>query len=168
MAINEDIIDYIRQQENAQVGEGECWDLAEEALKDAGAKTSNDYGKVTATADYKWGTPVNISQVMAGDIIQFKNFSYKLKKIKDDGSWRENTFNTPHHTAIVYSVIDRGKGIMEVFEQNVENVRFVTKGKYYFKNVKFETTEDGGKIKNEITVSGQVKFYRPQAKPKRK
>lgn len=168
MALNEDIIDYIRQQENAKVGDkGECWDLAEEALKDAGAKTSRDFGKITHTADYKWGTAVKMEQAMPGDIIQFKNHIIVHKKIKEDGSGIISTSTTDHHTAVVLRIIDRGQGIIEVYEQNANNVRFVKKGKYYFKSVKFENTEGGEKIKHDITVSGQVKFYHPQVKARK-
>lgn len=69
MSLNEDIINYVRQQENQSVGKCECWDLAEAALKYAGAKTSRDFGKITPTADYKWGTAVTLEQAMPGDIM---------------------------------------------------------------------------------------------------
>ncbi len=165
MSLNEDIIDYVRYQENNKVGKkGECWDLAEEALKKTGAKTSRDFGKITHTADYIWGTVITLEQAMPGDIIQFKNFSTIHKKIKEGGSGIQTTTETPHHTAIVYRIIDRDKGIMEVYEQNANEVRFVTKGKYYFKNIKFDNIEGGDKISHDIKLSGQAKFYHPQLK----
>lgn len=40
-----------------KVGSGECFDLADQALKDAGAKSAGDYGPVTPESDYRWGKP---------------------------------------------------------------------------------------------------------------
>jgi len=42
------------------VGRGECYDLADHALKHAGAKSAPDYGKINHDGDYRWGKAVNL------------------------------------------------------------------------------------------------------------
>ena len=49
----------------------ECWDLVDQALRHAGAASSATTG---ADDDYVWGTPIGTHQVIAGDVLQFRNF----------------------------------------------------------------------------------------------
>ena len=51
----------VEGQDDHKVGRGECWDLGEAALKQAGASTSNDFGPVGADTDYVWGDPIDIA-----------------------------------------------------------------------------------------------------------
>lgn len=109
-----------------QIGRGECWDFAEAALKQAGAKTSADFGPVGEDTDYVWGEPIALKDVIAGDILQFRDFVVTTstateRTFKDDSGdieTKEVTVERPHHTAIVGSV--RGAGAFQIFEQNVE------------------------------------------------
>ncbi len=90
-----------------KVGKGECWDLAKEALNAAGA---------TWTPPYVFGKELGKKETLkAGDIIQFE----KVKIEYPDGAWKE----LPHHTAIVYKVIEGTKFTMA--EQNANGKRFV-------------------------------------------
>lgn len=54
-----------------RVGHGECWDLADRALRDAGARSSTTTGR---NDDYVWGDPVALNAVTPGDILQFRNY----------------------------------------------------------------------------------------------
>lgn len=152
-ALNQSVVQFAQQQMNNLVGAGECWDLAEEALKTAGGKTSKNImgaKNVTANADYKWGTPVKFMSLEEGDIIQFRNYKYTL--INDDGSWE--TQERPHHTAIVATVWYHG--CVEVYEQNVANQRRVELHTLYFQAGSF----DGVTVK----LLGTTLFYRPVKK----
>lgn len=152
-AVNQSVVQFAQQQMGSQVGAGECWDLAEEALRNAGAKTSNDImgaKKVTANADYKWGTPIKLMSLEEGDIIQFRNYKYTLTN--DDGSWEEQ--ERPHHTAVVAKVWYHG--CVEVYEQNVANQRRVERHTLYFQS----GSADGATVK----LRGTTWFYRPLKK----
>src|SRR5262245_11505211 len=102
------------------VGDGECFTLADQALKDAGAKSAADYGEVTADADYAWGKETSKALVQTGDILQFRNYKFEITtttktkktykghpKYKDQTTEGEDTETQsqerPHHTAIVSS-----------------------------------------------------------------
>ena len=142
--INQSIVDFAKAQMGNRVGAGECWDFAEEALTQAGAKNSNDVmgaKNVVPNADYKWGTRVQLFQLKPGDIIQFKGYTY---------TFPGGTPGTrPHHTAIVASV---GKdGVVEVYEQNISG-QYVETNTLYFKSTK------------EVKITGQFWFYHPTVK----
>jgi hypothetical protein len=171
-----------------QVGDGECFALADAALKNANAKSAADFGAVTADADYVWGTAVIVSQVQMGDILQFRNFTFTIKTVTKtttkyaDGStdWdsNENTqsVSRPHHTAVVSS--GGAQGIVQALEQNVappgetQNVKKVQSTEYRLANDQSKTKEvkrEGGntieiETTTTITVSGKVLAYRPVAK----
>ena len=72
--IQKKIVAFATRNIGSKVGEGECYDLANEALKEAGAKRAKDFGKITKTADYVWGDLVATAMVQPGDILQFSNF----------------------------------------------------------------------------------------------
>jgi hypothetical protein len=67
-SMSQKIVSYITQRMGTRHGNGECFTLADDALKNAGAKSAADYGKVTPSADYVWGTAVGASDVKVGDI----------------------------------------------------------------------------------------------------
>lgn len=169
------------------VGSGECFDLADQALTAAGFKSAAAYGKITPTANYKWGTWKNQGSAASGDVIQFLNYRYaktvKVVTEKDTGKGiqidEQETYeeqSRPHHTAIVESVAtdEEGKtfGAAVVLEQNVENVKSVVRNTLYFKSGKLETTKT---VKNTdpkkkdtvikttttVTVTGTASFYAP-------
>ena len=58
LTINQKIVLWAKGKLGKKVGRGECWDLAEQALKQAGAQTSNDLGPVGDDTDYIWGEKV--------------------------------------------------------------------------------------------------------------
>jgi hypothetical protein len=90
--INKKIIAWVSAQVNKKVGTGECWDLAQKALNNSGAKWDGLYG---------FGKPLKKGEcLMPGDIIQFEKV--KVKRIINGSEFKEDF---PHHTAIVFEVI---------------------------------------------------------------
>ena len=101
------IVFFCDKRVGKKVGNGECWDLAKEALNFAGANWS---------PPYEFGKTIPLTNaVLPGDIIQFE----KVKIVYPDKSWKE----LPHHTAIVYKVLSSGKYI--IAEQNSNNKKFI-------------------------------------------
>jgi hypothetical protein len=57
-----------------KIGRGECWDLGEQALKQAGAHTSNDLGPIGDDTDYIWGEPISdVKDIEIGDLLQLRD-----------------------------------------------------------------------------------------------
>jgi hypothetical protein len=73
LTINQKIVTWVHGHLGKKVGKGECWDLAESALRHAGAQTSNDLGPLGDDTDYIWGDPINIKDVIPDDILQFRD-----------------------------------------------------------------------------------------------
>lgn len=155
------------------VGDGECFALAELALRSAGARSAANYGAVTPGANYVWGRAVTIGQLRAGDVIQFRNYSVTVTTVtkitQPDGSWTQNTetqtMTRPHHTAIASDVGRNGDVVL--YEQNVNDARSAMATRLYFTSRREPaqtTTEDGvtTTVTRTIQVTGTVRFYRPQ------
>jgi hypothetical protein len=113
-SLNEGVRKYAESMLGKQVGSGECWDLANEALKAAGARQPGQGGY----GSYVFGKEVTLKDVQPGDILQFENVVFKHTSA--NGSWSTNNF--PHHTAVVKKV--QGRQI-ELLHQNVNNDRHV-------------------------------------------
>lgn len=157
------------------VGDGECFALADLALRSISVKSASDFGTISANADYIWGREVTVSQAQVGDVIQFRNFSYsettRTDITRSDGSseWSEQNHSEsrPHHTAIVASTGSNGE--LMVYEQNVAGQRFVLHNRLQFSAVTIgpvSTTANGvtTSITRTITVTGSAKFYRAQTR----
>jgi hypothetical protein len=102
--MNAAILAFARENFGKQVGNGECWTLADKALKVAGAKAPDTYA---------WGRPLDPAkdEIIPGDVIQFTKARLETK----DGRW----FNlgTPQHTSIIEKVVS--PGVYHVLHQNV-------------------------------------------------
>lgn len=97
--LNAGIVKYVSSVIGTTVGRGECWDLADQAL----IKNNARFDKSSQKTLYIFGKeydPQN-ENVYPGDIIQFKNVVVSYKK----GNMMF-TENFPHHTAIVYEVVN--------------------------------------------------------------
>jgi hypothetical protein len=106
----------------------QCTELADLALRAAGAKTFTDFGKVGINADYQWGQLKDFKDVLPGDILQLRDFEarlvidYKLagpqtlNGAKISGWKSSKTSGNPHHTAVVSST--EGVGKVFIVEQN--------------------------------------------------
>lgn len=113
-SLNELVRDYAVGKLGKQVGDGECWALAYEALNAVNAKRPGEDG----LKGYEFGKAVELTALLPGDILQFENINFK--HTEPDGRWFSESF--PHHTAIVASA--SGTKI-SYFEQNFNNVRTV-------------------------------------------
>jgi hypothetical protein len=175
------------------VGSGECYDYADQVLKDADAKSAPDFGKVTKSEkdNYKWGTPIGLKDVKPGDILQFRDHKVvietkkKVTKTFPDGhkvtteEKSSQELKRGQHTAVVLA--NNGDGTMTVAEQHVLDhstgklSTTVRKNTLNTQDVpatkKTKTTHQGNvKIEEETTVTISVKGniwpYRPQQKKK--
>lgn len=181
--MNQKVVSWALHRVRHQVGRGQCWDLADQALRNAGARSSTTTG---ADDDYDWGDAVELSGVRPGDILQFRNFeivtSTETKTTFLDGSWqgqtRKNVLTRPHHTAIIETVW--GDGVFGILEQNakpagkkVQRQRIATKSAAPVTTTESRSVKKGGKpvpatIRTIVTVEvrGTIRAYHPQAKAK--
>ena len=63
MTINQEVLAFASSKIGQTVGRGECVDLADQALRNAGALSYGDYGEITPDGDYEWGLAVMLSSV---------------------------------------------------------------------------------------------------------
>lgn len=153
-SLNKQVYNYALSKLGQKVGDGECAYLAYYALKSSKAKTLENFGPTGPDADYVWGklivslTPANrsTSQIMPGDIIQFRNVSTYQKITNPNGSWQSWTSNYPHHTAIVAGI---SGSTIKLLHQNVGN------------NPQTKKTVQQGSINLDSLKSGIMWVYRP-------
>ncbi len=140
-SIQSKVVSFSKSKVGQKVGTGECFDLADQALKHAGAKSAEDYGKVTANADYVWGSKVAVEKALAGDVIQFRNYKSDVTKEKavslvfsggEEITYYQNLpgaaiIGYDHHTSVASTAIVRGS--LTVLEQNVDRTGNGTKEK---------------------------------------
>lgn len=154
LALGDQIVAFAQQRVGRRVGTGECFDLADRALRNAGAKSAADLGPVSADADYVWGSSVGLSEVRQGDIIQFRDYRYD-RTIETDTRVDSDFQERPHHTAIVERV--DGGGALTVLEQNAPDGSATRRSQLFFSNM---STKAGGRT-TTIAVQGRFWFYRP-------
>lgn len=159
-SIAEQILSFTRGRRGRRVGDGECFTLADQALRGAGARSASDYGTVSPDADYVWGASVTLSDLRPGDVVQFRDYRYdrRVETRHGDGSesWNEDSQERPHHTAVVERVGAGGE--VTVLEQNAPAGTAVTRNTLFFSNR--QSTSDGRST--TIRVSGTFWFFRPQ------
>jgi hypothetical protein len=103
------ILDYSRSQMGKQVGNGECWTLAAEAMNAAGTRPP---------IEYNFGRELKENEVVIpGDIIQFTSMTFV-----DDRGWTW-TLGLPNHTAVISAV--SANRTITVFQQNVGGKKIV-------------------------------------------
>jgi hypothetical protein len=95
---------YVQSHMGKKVGRGECWDLAAEALNEAGAVWDGSYG---------WGVVIDPDKegVQPGDVVQFTDVVLEW----DEGN-ATSRVNMAHHTAVVMEV--KGPGVFVIAHQN--------------------------------------------------
>ena len=130
--LNKEIYKYVKSVKGTKVDRGECWDLANQALK----LTNADWDKA-----YIYGNKIDpkTDQVFPGDLIQFENV--KVQYTEGNTTYTELMV---HHTAIVYKVIS--KTVFEIAHQNTE---------FSGRNVGFS------KLDLNHIIEGDMLFYRP-------
>ncbi len=150
-----------------QVGDGECFALADLALHSAGARSADSFTEIGESTDYVWGRSVKLSDLRPGDILQFRDFALQSRIIRGargdyGGPAYEESVRVderPHHTAIVERV--DGASVV-ILEQNVEpagrvvqrNTLVIASGVQIMEGQDGETTVSA-------TVQGDVRAYRP-------
>ena len=128
--INKKIIEYVNSVMGKKVDRGECWDLVAKAM---------NYSEAKWKAPSNFGTIVNYEkeEIFEGDIIFFEKVTIKF----------ENAIqNYPHHYAVIYKVLEKGK--YQIAEQNNNGVKKVIISEL---NLNYKT-------------KGTVKIYRPGLK----
>jgi hypothetical protein len=138
--VNKRILQYLEMVIGTTVGRGECWDLADQALFNAGAQ----FDRSSKNTLYVFGRKYNPRQeaILPGDVIQFED----VKVSYQDGNMIF-TENYNHHTAIVFNV--RKDGSLQLAHQNTSfGGRQVALSEFDLKNVK----------------KGKMYFYRPVQK----
>jgi hypothetical protein len=163
LTLNQKVLQFARAKVDQQVGTGECWDLAEDAVTQAGGESSKTLtgvkGKAFESADYKWGTEVKLDTAQPGDILQFKG--HEFKETTQGGGWKSQTRG--HHTAIVEK--NFGDGRLLILEQHVrpegatEVSKKVQQREIFVKNGA-SYKKDGAKV--TVTTKGTIKAYRPK------
>jgi hypothetical protein len=166
------VVAFARAHLGKKVGDGECFALADKALRRAGAKSAADYGEITDDADYIWGDPVDLKDVAPGDILQFRDFDIdtrtdtttELPRGGEKTEWKERVATRGHHTAVVEQNL--GNGSIIILEQHVKPLGPVvqrhtipisapnvlhSKGKVIYTTV-------------TVTVTGTINAYRPHAR----
>ena len=127
-ALNKQIVAFVESKIGQKVGEGECWDLAAEALNTTGAKWDHEYN---------FGREINLKTecAMPGDIMQFKNIriDYKVNNFY----YHERMAD---HTAIIYEVEEQDN--FNIAEQNTsrlgQKVGITSLNLSYIKSGKFK------------------------------
>jgi hypothetical protein len=162
VSMAEQIVSFPRHRMGHRHGDGECFSLADRALRNAGAKTAADFGTVVPDGDYVWGTTVNLADLRPGDIIQFRDYRYdrEIDTSNPDGSGTTATDmqERPHHTAIVERV--GANGSVTVLEQNSPRGSAIARHELFFRSGTFTS----GNRTTRITVQGTFWFFRPEAR----
>jgi hypothetical protein len=170
-ALGARIVAYARQQTGRQVGDGECYDLADQALLSSGARSASSFDDVTPGGDYMWGKPVALQYVRPGDILQFRDFSVRTSVMTRESMPGGGSYATqssmvdqrPHHTAIVES--NDGRTLV-VLEQNVPPLgRVVQRNRIPIASMTYDGDASGqarGMATTTVRVDGTIKAYRPQ------
>ncbi len=161
---------------NIPNAKGQCWDLAYEALRTAGAKTPVLI-PATGSQLYVWGNkPGAIAKAQAGDILQFTNFKLEIWITEKDAQGAitfklikpktvERGFpGKPHHTAILKS---KGTaGMFDLYEQHWPSSKLpievvLTKDVILEPRTVIEKLEDGGTKETKYVISGSLAVYTP-------
>ena len=187
LTTNQRIVNWAEGNLGKKIGRGLCWDLGEDALKVAGAKTSNDLGPVGEDTDYVWGDPIDaLKDVQPGDLLQLRDHLVTTTTVTkytfNDGSTiaetDERVAKRGHHTAIVNS-IPTADGMIKTYEQHVNGRDVIQKMTLYTRDILPVTTRLTGKFKHPKTkkiedakiaktvtvkVSGTIWAYHPKTK----
>jgi hypothetical protein len=168
--LGESIVAFAMRAEGREVGDGECYSLADQALSNAGAKSASSYTDITPDGDYVWGKPVRLDAARPGDILQFRNFRI-LRRVTTtlrgaDGSvsytQSQVVEERDHHTAIVTGNFGTS---LAIAEQNVEPLGRIVQ-RNMIAVVPGATTQNdaatGTQTTTEVFIGGDVRAYRPQ------
>lgn len=154
LPINDRVLDFAKKKLGEQVGNGECWTLANDALVAAGSRSSPSYKDSPAKGDYVWGELVygvsaadgkqteeaGKKAVAPGDIVQFRDTKFSGPR-PGGGTY---SMSASHHTAVVAAVAPDGK-TFQVLHQNWNGKKTVAEATLATRDLK----------------EGWLKVYRP-------
>ena len=185
--LNQKVVIWASGKLGQQVGAGECWDLANSALLQAGAGSSADFGPTGDDADYVWGTPIpDLKDAIPGDILQYRDYVMSTTTKTDvtfaDGTgWVDDVsaeITHGHHTSIIS--VNSGNGNLTVYEQNDKGnhekvkstpIRWKDAATTTSTTTKMMTRKDNKKsematviVTVDVSVTGTLKAYRPKVK----
>jgi hypothetical protein len=158
-SIGVSVVGYAVHRLGQVVPDGECFALADRALRNAGAKSAAAFGPVVPDGDYVWGSEVSQANLRPGDIIQFRDYTCRIVTVTETASEErtdERVEERPHHTAIVEQMGE--DGAVRVIEQNIPPGSPVVRARLHF--VDSQSARDGRTT--TVTVRGTFWFYRPQ------
>ena len=155
LPVNDKVLDFAKKKLGEQVGNGECWTLANDAILAAGGKSSPSYRDSPAQGDYVWGELIlgvsakggkqteepGKKAVAAGDIVQFRDTKFSGPRPGGGTS----SMSAEHHTAVVAAVAADGK-TFQLLHQNWNGKKTVAEATLATRDLK----------------EGWIKVYRPQ------
>jgi hypothetical protein len=158
------VVAFARSQEGRQVGDGECTDLADQALQHNGARTTPAYTNPNAAedGDYTWGRLVSLRDARPGDILQFRDFNITTTVNR---GMAESTMidQRDHHTAIVEQNLGN---MLVVLEQNAPPMgRVVQRTRIPLTSMTYSGDPSGnavGVATTTVQIEGTIKAYRPE------
>ena len=159
--LNQKILSFCKKSVGKKVGDGQCADLAYQALMRAGAVSPDSFRDNPKPGDYVWGELIYGPKIDAkqhmetgdrmavrpGDVIQMRDVIIEHVEESEEYVTRE-TIDADHHTAIVSGVSKDGL-TYEIIEQNANEVPTVTKGSLYLEDM----------------MSGYILVYRAKPDP---
>jgi hypothetical protein len=150
-SIGDQVVAYCQKHRGEMVGGGECFDLAAEALRAAGAKERGPDDP--NEGDYAWGKLVcsleragrNLKptgkreDIRPGDVIQFRDakFEHRTPQFRSSLSFS-------HHTAVVARVENKGATVT-ILQQNYAGKKIVVEGT----------------LRPDELTEGWIRIYRP-------
>jgi hypothetical protein len=112
--LNQKVLAFAKEHLGKQVGNGECWTLAADALGAAGAHRPASDGYSSTTFGRKLTAK---EKILPGDVVQFEKAKF-VHNVRGNSSWEI----FPHHTAIVA----RARGLdVTLIHQNYRGRRTV-------------------------------------------
>jgi len=152
---NAKVLAYAKSKLGEQVGNGQCSELAREALRDAGARPRFPSGP---DEEFAWGELVpSVKEAKPGDLVTFEKVSFRSRRriLGPDGSPRLmiglQTF--PHHVAVVAAVGPKGK-TLTILHQNVLQPDGTSD----------QTVQEAQLVMSQMRKGGTMKFFRPVAR----
>lgn len=147
-SINDRIVTFCKKAVGTKVGDGQCADLAYQAILAAGAESPDDFKDDPKPGDYVWGKFLyehkvdgdetlekgDRAAVQPGDIVQMRDVIIEHEEQTREYITKE-TIDADHHTAIVTSVSPDGL-TYDVIEQNANDEPTVTVGKLHLEDMK--------------------------------
>ncbi len=146
--LNQKIVSFCKKSLGKKVGDGQCADLAYQALTKSGAESPDDFRDNPLPGDYVWGDLIygykikggqaletgERKAVFPGDVIQMRDVIIEHEESNDEYVTKE-TIDADHHTAVVSSVSADGM-TYQVIEQNANDVPTVSTGTLHLKDMK--------------------------------